>query len=144
MRLTCCERSIMRNLCVLTLMVVFLSSCGRGSERAVLRVRVNSEAWSEHVKGPPGSYGTGWPPVFNEFTGSRAYSNAFRLSLERVGMDPHLHVRFRWEDAVGTNAVMFLSTSHPDPDRVAQVASNAFFLWLNESQLSDTMRVSAP
>ncbi len=96
------------------------------------------------MKGPPGSYGTGWPPVFDEFTGSRAYSNAFRLTLESAGMDPRLHVRFRWEDAVGTNAVMFLSTSHPDPDRVVQVASNAFVLWLNESHLSDTMRVSAP
>jgi hypothetical protein len=59
-------------------------------------------------------------------------------------MDPNIKTKFRWENPNLTNAILFLSTSHPEPHRVAQVASNSFVLWLNERPFLDTMRVSAP
>ena len=95
---------------------------------------------------PPGTYGGWWPPIveLGECTRSRIYTNALRLSFERAGMNPNIKAEFHWKDRDVTNATLFLSTSHPEPHRVAQVASNAFVLWLKERPFSDTMRVCAP
>ncbi len=95
---------------------------------------------------PPGSYGGWWPPIveLGDSTGSRIYTNALRVGFQRADMDPNTKAEFHWEDRNVTNVILFLSTRHPEPHRVVQVASNAFLLWLNERPFSDTMRVCAP
>jgi hypothetical protein len=125
--------------------VVLLMSCATKSERAVLRVEVNAQAWREYMN-PPGTYGGWWPPIveLGDFTRFRIYANALRVGFRRADMDPNTKAEFHWEDRNVTNVILFLSTSHPEPNRVAQVASNAFLLWLNERPYSDTMRVCAP
>ncbi len=129
----------------LLVVVVLLTSCAKESKRAVLRVEVNATAWREYVS-PPGSFGGWWPPIvwLDESTRSRFFTNALRVSLETAEMDPDIKAEFQWEDRNETNAILFLSTRHSEPHRVAQVASNAFLLWLNERPFSDTMRVCAP
>jgi len=135
----------MRILYVLLVVVALLTSCAKKTEQLVLRVEVIAEAWREYTS-PPGSYGGWWPPIvfLGDFTGSRTNTHALRLSFERAGMDPDIKAKFRWEDSNVTNVVLFLSTSHPEPQRVAQVASNAFVLWLKKRPFSDTMRVCEP
>ena len=136
---------LMHILYVLLVVVVLLTSCATKSEQAVLRVEINSKAWSEYMS-PPGTYGGWWPPivVLGESTRSRTYTNALRVSFERTWMDPNTKAKVRCEVLNVTNAIIFLSTRHPEPHRVAHVASNAFVLWLNERPYSDTMRVCAP
>lgn len=119
---------------LLVALVVLLASCAKKSELAVLRVEVNADGWREYMS-PPETFGGWWPPIVElaESTESSVYTNALRLSFERGGMDPNIKPEFHWVDRNVTNATLFLSTSHPEPHRVAQVASNAFVLWLKET-----------
>ena len=124
---------------------ILLVSCAQKSERAVLRVEFNARAWREYTS-PPGTYGLWDPPilVLRDSTRFKVYTNALRAGFQRADMDPNTKVEFHWEERNVTNVILFLSTRHPEPHRVMQVASNAFLLWLNERPFSNTMRVCAP
>lgn len=125
--------------------VLLFSSCANHRQQALLRVRVDPEAWTKFVEGPSPVMGYGFfhTPYWAEYTRTPSFSNEVRRYLRADGFDPEIPIHFRWVMDGWTNALLTISSREVSSKFRASV-SNGVTAYFSDHRFGGTLTITEP